>query len=91
MYDKFAKEADEEGFTEIAATFRGIGEVEKEHEARYRKLLSNVETVAVFSREGDAVWQCRNCGYVYTGKAAPKTCPACLHPQAYFEPKKWNY
>lgn len=91
MYDRFAKEADEEGFTEIAATFRGIAAVEKEHEERYRKLLKNVEDKLVFSKDGDAIWQCRNCGHIVIGKQAPEVCPVCAHPKSYFEIKKENY
>ena len=91
MYAKFAKEADEEGFTEIAATFRGIAEVEKHHEERYKKLLENVEGGLVFSRDGDKIWKCRNCGHIVIGKSAPEICPVCSHPKAYFEIKAENY
>ena len=91
MYANFAKVADEEGFTEIAATFRGIAEVEKHHEERYRKLLENVKGDLVFSKDGDRVWVCRNCGHICIGKEAPKVCPVCAHPQAYFEVKADNY
>lgn len=91
MYDRMAREAEEEGFLEIAAKFRGVAAVEKEHEERYRKLLSNVEQALVFSREGDAVWICRNCGHVVVGKNAPEVCPVCNHPKAYFELRAENY
>ena len=91
MYDRMAKEADEEGFTEIAAAMRGVGVVEKHHEERYRKLLQNIEDGVVFSRDGDCIWQCRNCGHIVVGKQAPKLCPVCKHPQAYFELKAENY
>ena len=91
-YPKFADIADEEGFPAIAVAFRKIATVEKMHENRYRRLLANLENNTVFAREDeDTHWQCRNCGYVHTGKEAPKTCPACLHPQAYFEIEKENY
>ena len=91
MYDRMAKEADEEGFTEIATAMRGVGAVEKHHEERYRKLLQNIEDGVVFSRDGDCIWQCRNCGHIVVGKQAPKLCPVCKHPQAYFELKAENY
>ena len=91
MYDEFAKVAEEEGFTEIAAKFRGVAAVEKEHEERYKKLLENVEGGLVFSRDGDMVWICRNCGHVHVGKEAPKVCPVCAHPQSYFELRCENY
>lgn len=91
MYPKFAEIADEEGFKEIAVTFRMIAKVEAEHEARYRKLLANVEANKVFEKEEEILWQCRNCGFVFKGKKAPAKCPACQHPQAYFEPMKQNY
>jgi rubrerythrin len=84
MYAGFAKTAEEEGFTQIAALFRMVGEIEKRHEERYRKLLSNVEKGLVFSREGDAIWQCSNCGHILIGKKAPELCPVCNHPKAYF-------
>ncbi len=90
-YPHFADVADEEGFPEIAVMYRKIAEVEKGHEERYLKLLSNVETNSVFKKDVETVWQCRNCGYIYVGTEAPKVCPACLHPQAYFEIKKNNY
>ena len=91
MYDGFAKTAKEEGYDRIARLFEGVAAIEKEHEARYRKLLDNLEGNLVFSRDGDAIWQCRNCGHIVVGKVAPKVCPVCNHPQAYFEIKKENY
>ena len=91
LYPEFAKIADEEGFPQIANTFRQIAKVEAEHEARYRTLLARVEAGKVFERDEEIEWQCRNCGYVLKGKKAPIKCPASEHPQAYFEPKKNNY
>ena len=91
MYDEFAKVAEEEGFKALAAKFRGVAAIEKEHEERYRKLLENVKGDLVFSKDGDRVWICRNCGHVCIGKTAPKVCPVCAHPQAYFEVKSDNY
>ena len=91
MYDRMAKEADEEGFTEIAAKFRGIGAIEKEHEARFRRLLENVENGEVFKRGSITIWKCRNCGHIVVGTKAPAVCPVCTHPQAYFEIKAENY
>lgn len=91
LYPEFAEIAEKEGFKAIAATFRNIAKVEAEHEARYRKLLSRLEDGSMFRREEEIEWQCRNCGYVHEGTDAPKACPACLHSQAYFEPKKNNY
>ena len=91
MYDEFAKVAREEGFERIAKLFEGVAAIEKEHEERYRKLISNIEGGLVFSREGDKIWQCRNCGHIVIGKEAPKICPVCAHPQAHFEIKKENY
>ena len=91
LYPEFAKIADEEGFPQIANTFRQIAKVEAEHEARYRTLLGRVEAGKVFEREEEIEWQCRNCGFVIKSKKAPVKCPACEHPQAYFEPKKNNY
>jgi rubrerythrin len=85
LYPKFADIADEEGFPEIAVVFRKISEVEKEHEARYLKLLSNVESGKVFLKDIKVVWKCRNCGYHHEGESSPKICPACAHPQSYFE------
>jgi rubrerythrin len=90
-YPKFADVAEEEGFKEIATMYRSIAKVEAMHEERYTALLSRIEHDEVFSREEAIDWQCRNCGFVITGKKAPQTCPACLHPQAFFEPKKWNF
>ena len=91
MYAGFAKTAREEGFNEIADLFDGVAAIEKEHEARYMKLLENVKGGLVFSKEGDAVWQCTNCGHIVVGKQAPETCPVCAHPQAYFQVKAENY
>ena len=91
MYAEFAKVAEEEGFKALAAKFRGVAEIEKMHEERYRKLLENVKEGLVFSRDGDMIWQCRNCGHIVVGKKAPLVCPVCNHPQAYFELKKENY
>ncbi|MBE6727753.1 MAG: rubrerythrin family protein [Ruminococcaceae bacterium] len=91
MYDRMAKEAAEEGFTEIAALFRGVAAVEKEHEERYGKLLSNVNEGIVFSRDNDQIWQCSNCGHIVIGKNAPQLCPVCAHPRAYFQIKAENY
>jgi rubrerythrin len=85
MYERMAREAEEEGFTEIAEKFRGVGAIEKHHEERYRKLLKNIEDKVVFSRDGDAIWKCRNCGHIVIGKKAPEVCPVCDHPQAHFE------
>ena len=91
MYDRMAKEAEEEGFTKIAHLFKMVGAIEKEHEARYRKLLANIEGGLVFSRDGDAIWQCANCGHIVIGKNAPEVCPVCAHPQSYFQIKAENY
>ncbi len=91
MYAEFAKVAKEEGFDHIAYLFEAVGKIEKEHEERYRKLLENVEGGLVFSRDGDMIWQCSNCGHIHVGKQAPKLCPVCAHPEAYFEIKKENY
>ena len=91
MYDEFAKTAKEEGYDRIAFLFESVGKIEKEHEARYRKLLENVKGNLVFSRDGDCIWQCRNCGHIVIGKSAPKVCPVCNHPQSYFEIKSENY
>lgn len=91
MYARMAEEADAEGFDEIARLFRGVAAVEKEHEERYRKLLANIEDGLVFSREGDTMWQCSNCGHIAIGKKAPELCPVCAHPKAYFEIKAENY
>ncbi|MDY6205751.1 MAG: rubrerythrin family protein [Prevotella sp.] len=91
MYDRMAREAEEEGFTEIAKKFRMVAAIEKHHEERYRKLLKNIDDSIVFSRDGESVWQCRNCGHIVIGKKAPKMCPACEHPQSYFELRAENY
>ncbi len=91
MYATFAKEAREEGFDHIAKLFEGVAAIEKEHEERYRKLLANVEGGLVFSRDGDCIWQCSNCGHIVVGKQAPEVCPVCAHPQAYFQIKAENY
>ena len=91
MYDRMAKEAREEGFDRIAFLFESVGKIEKEHEARYKKLLENVENGLVFSKEEDKIWICRNCGHIVIGKNAPEVCPVCNHPQAFFEIKEENY
>ena len=91
MYAEFAKVAHEEWFEIIAYLFEGVAAIEKEHEERYRKLLKNVEDKLVFSKEGEAIWICRNCGHVVVGKEAPAVCPVCAHPQSFFELKKENY
>ena len=91
MYDEFAKTADEEGFKEIAAKFRGVGAVEKAHEERYLKLAERVEKGEVFTREGVKVWKCLNCGHLHVGPEAPELCPVCAHPKAYFEEQVVNY
>ena len=91
MYAGMAETAREEGFTHIANLFDMVGKIEKEHEERYRKLLSNVENGLVFSREGDMIWQCGNCGHIVIGKKAPEVCPVCVHPKAYFQIKAENY
>ena len=91
MYATFAKEAREEGFDEIANKIELVAAVEREHEERYRKLLANVEGKLVFSREGDAIWQCLNCGHIMVGKNAPEICPVCDHPQSYFQLKAENF
>lgn len=91
LYPEFAKIAEEEGFTAIAAVWRNIAKVEAEHERRYRVLLARVEADKVFERDEEIDWQCRNCGYIHHGKEAPQSCPACAHPQAYFEEMKNNY
>lgn len=91
MYATFAKEAREEGFNEIADLFEGVAAIEKEHEERYRKLLANIEGDLVFSRDGDVIWQCANCGHIVIGKKAPEKCPVCAHPQAYFQIKAENF
>lgn len=91
MYSDFAKEAREEGFDRIADLFERVGEIEKEHENRYRKLIDNIENELVFSGEGDTIWICRNCGHVVIGKKAPLVCPVCAHKQSFFERKANNY
>ncbi|HIS11573.1 MAG TPA: rubrerythrin family protein [Candidatus Onthocola stercoravium] len=91
MYAEFAKVAHEEGFERIAFLFEGVAAIEKEHEERYRKLLKNVEDKLVFSKDGEAIWICRNCGHIVVGKEAPKVCPVCSHPQSFFELRKENY
>ena len=91
MYDRMAKEADEEGFKELAAKFRGVAAIEKSHEDRYRALLNNVETKKVFERCEVQVWECRNCGHIVVGTKAPVVCPVCAHAQSYFEIRKENY
>ena len=91
MYPQFAKEAREEGFEEIARLFEGVAEIEKEHEERYKKLLANIEGDLVFSKDGDTVWQCANCGHIVIGKKAPEVCPVCAHAKAYFQIKAENY
>lgn len=91
MYEGFARTADEEGFPELAAKFRGVAAIEKRHEERYRALLHNVETAEVFKRSEVKVWECRNCGHIVVGTEAPEVCPVCAHPQAYFELHKENF
>lgn len=91
MYDRFAKEADQEGFTEIANRFRLIGEVEKHHEERYRKLLQNLEDGTVFKKGNIVIWKCRNCGHIHVGIEAPELCPTCVHPKSFFEVSAENY
>ena len=91
MYDRMAREADEEGFHDLAAQFRGVAAIEKSHEERYRALLNNVETKAVFEKSEVQIWECRNCGHLVVGTKAPELCPVCKHPQAYFEVRQENY
>ena len=91
MYDRFAKDAEEEGFIELAAQFRAVALIEKSHEERYRALLNNVQMQTVFEKAGEAMWECRNCGHLVMGKKAPELCPVCAHPQAYFELRETNY
>lgn len=91
MYDSFAKTAEEEGFPELAKKFRGVADIEKAHEERYRALLKNVEAKAVFEKSEVKVWECRNCGHIVVGTKAPLVCPVCVHPQSYFEIRKENY
>lgn len=91
MYDRMAREAEEEGFTEIAKKFRAVGAIERHHEERYRKLLANIEDGIVFSRDVDAMWICRNCGHIVIGRKAPELCPVCKHSRSFFEIKADNY
>ena len=91
MYLEFAKVAEEEGFTDIADKFKKVAEIEKHHEERYRKLIENIEGGLVFSKDGDRIWKCRNCGHIVVGKSAPEVCPVCNHPQSYFEINAENY
>lgn len=91
MYKGFAETAREEGFEELAKRFEGVAAIEKAHEERYRKLLANIKDKKVFSRDGDAIWVCRNCGHIVVGKDAPEVCPVCSHPQSFFELKATNY
>lgn len=91
MYEAFAKTAEEEGFTELAAKFRMVGEIEKHHEERYRALLHNIEMAEVFAKSEVKVWECRNCGHIVVGEKAPDVCPTCNHPQSYFEVRAENY
>ena len=91
MYERMAKEAREEGFERIAFLFEEVAKIEKEHEARYLKLLENVENGLVFSKDGEKIWKCRNCGHIVIGKSAPEICPVCAHAKAYFEIKSENY
>ena len=91
MYDRFAKEADEEGFHQLAEQFRGVAAIERSHEERYRALLKNIEMQKVFEKSEETLWECRNCGHLVMGKKAPDVCPVCNHPQSYFEVRKENY
>jgi len=91
MYAQFAKDAEEEGFYELAAQFKGVAKIEKSHEERYRALLNNVEMKAVFEKAEETMWECRNCGHLIMGKKAPEVCPVCRHPKSYFELRKENY
>ena len=91
MYDRFAREADEEGFHELAEQFRGVAMIEKSHEERFRALLNNIEMQTVFEKAGKTMWECRNCGHLVMGEKAPEVCPVCAHPQAYFEVRAENY
>lgn len=91
MYDRFAKDAQEEGFSELAALFRGVAKIEKSHEERYRALLNNIEMKKVFEKSEETMWECRNCGHLVMGKKAPQICPVCSHPQSYFEVRSENY
>ena len=91
MYDQMAKDAEAEGFVELAAKFRGVAAIEKKHEERYRKLLENVKAKQVFEKSGVTVWECRNCGHIAVGTKAPEVCPVCNHPQSYFEVHEENF
>ena len=91
MYDRFAKDAEEEGFTKLAFQFREVAKIERSHEERYRALLNNVEMQKVFEKAEETMWECRNCGHLVMGKKAPQICPVCAHPQSYFEVRKENY
>ena len=91
MYERMAREADEEGFHDLAEQFRGVGAIEKMHEERYRKLLANVQAMEVFKKSGVTIWECRNCGHIVVGTSAPDVCPVCNHPQSYFEVRAENY
>lgn len=91
MYEEFAKVAKEEGFNEIAFLFQSVAKIEKEHEERYQKLLDNINDGSVFKKDEEAIWICRNCGHIHTGKQPPAVCPTCAHPQSYFEIRKCNY
>ena len=91
MYDTFAKEAEEEGFSRLAAQFRAVAAIEKTHEERYRALIENIKGNKVFEKAGVVVWECRNCGHLHIGEKAPEVCPVCAHPKAYFEVRKTNY
>ena len=91
MYAEFARQAKEEGFSQISAMFEGVAAIEKMHENRYRKLISNIDGECVFSKSGDVIWECANCGHVVIGKKAPEICPVCHHPQDYFQVKAENY
>ena len=91
MYERMAKEAEEEGFVELAEKFRGVAAIEKAHEERYRALLNNLETAQVFAKSSVKIWECRNCGHLVVGTAAPEICPVCSHPQSYFELREENY
>ena len=91
MYDQMAKDAEEEGFAELAEKFRGVAAIEKAHEERYRKLLENIETKTVFEKSGVVMWECRNCGHIVIGTSAPEVCPVCAHPQSFWEVREENY
>ncbi len=91
MYREFAEQAKEEGFDQIAYLFEEVGKIEKMHEERFRKLISNIESSCVFSKDGDTIWECANCGHIHIGKRAPEVCPVCSHPQSYFQVKAENY